>query len=241
MARIRTIKPEFWVDESIVELSFPARLLFIGLWNFADDEGRLVYSPKKIKMQIFPADSVDISALIGEIEGESLITIYVVDSKEYMQINSFAKHQKIDKRANSKLPSPPVTPNPPESQLRIKEGIKDQGSRIKESLVGENKFSDDDVKLSKFIFKKIQDLNPNHKEPNFDKWSDVIRLMRERDNRTHKEIQDLFIWANGDEFWSDNILSPSKLREQWDKLTIKKNKKTRPGNDNAPSAGSQLY
>ena len=105
----------------------------------------------------------------------------------------------------------------------------------------QTKFSKDDVILSKFIFKKIQELNPKHKEPNFDKWSDVIRLMRERDKRTHKEIQDLFIWANGDEFWSNNILSPSKLREKWDPLIIKKNKKTRPGNDNAPSAGSQLY
>jgi len=241
VARIRTIKPEFWVDESIVELSFPARLLFIGLWNFADDEGRLVYSPKKIKMQIFPADSLDISALIGEIEGESLITIYVVDSKEYLKINSFSKHQKIDKRASSRLPNPPVTPNPPESQLRIKEGIKDQGSRIKDPLVGENKFSDDDVILSKFIFSKIQEMNPNHKEPNFDKWADAIRLMRERDKRSHKDIQDLFIWANNDDFWADNILSPSKLREQWDKLTIKKNKNIRVVKDNAPSAGSAMF
>ena len=32
MPRIRTIKPEFWTDEKIIELSLPARLLFIGLW-----------------------------------------------------------------------------------------------------------------------------------------------------------------------------------------------------------------
>ena len=65
MARIRTIKPEFWTDEKIVELSAFARLLFIGLWNFADDAGRMEFSAKRLKMQIFPADDVDISALFG--------------------------------------------------------------------------------------------------------------------------------------------------------------------------------
>ena len=39
MARIRTIKPEFWTDEKVVTLPFEARLLFIGMWNFCDDEG----------------------------------------------------------------------------------------------------------------------------------------------------------------------------------------------------------
>ena len=42
MARIRTVKPDIWTDEKFVELSPLARLLFIGLWNFADDEGREV-------------------------------------------------------------------------------------------------------------------------------------------------------------------------------------------------------
>ena len=53
MARIRTIKPDFWSDEKIVELTPWARLLFIGLWNFSDDDGRMPFSPKKIKMLVF--------------------------------------------------------------------------------------------------------------------------------------------------------------------------------------------
>jgi len=39
MARIRTIKPEFWVSEQVGECSPNARLLFIGMWNFCDDRG----------------------------------------------------------------------------------------------------------------------------------------------------------------------------------------------------------
>lgn len=118
MARIRTIKPDFWTDEKVVELSAFARLLFIGLWNFADDDGRMVYSPKKIKMQIFPADILDISELFGEIRRESMIELYVVDHIEFLQIINFKEHQKIDKRTPSKFPGNPYTsqspPNSPE-------------------------------------------------------------------------------------------------------------------------------
>ncbi len=127
MARIRSVKPEFWTDEKIVELSAFARLLFIGLWNFADDEGRMVYSPKRIKMQVFPSDSLDISELFGEIRREKLVTIYVVEDVEYLQINNFDKHQKIDKRSPSKLPECPCAPpNPAESpRIPTTEGIKE--------------------------------------------------------------------------------------------------------------------
>jgi hypothetical protein len=135
MARIRSLKPEFWTDEKVVAISPLARLLFMGLWNFADDEGRMVYSPMRIKLQILPADSVDISALLGEIRGKEMVNVYEVDGIEYLQIINFGKHQKVDKRTPSKYP-PYIngTPNSPESQLfptpdqgreGIKEGIKE--------------------------------------------------------------------------------------------------------------------
>ena len=119
MARIRSIKPDFWTDEKVVELSAFARLLFIGLWNFVDDDGRVVFSQKKLKMQIFPSDSIDISELFGEIRREKLISIYVVDSIEYLQIVNFEKHQKIDKRTPSKLPENPQSINTPAESPRI--------------------------------------------------------------------------------------------------------------------------
>ena len=68
----------------------------------------------------------------------------------------------------------------------------------------------------------IKNLSPNVKTPTFESWANEIRLMRERDGRTLKDICELFKWANKDEFWSANILSPSKLRDKWDQLEIKK-------------------
>lgn len=109
MARIRTIKPEFWTDEKTVTLSPFARLLFIGLWNFVDDYGRTACSPARLKMQIFPADSIDLHQLLVEISGIDLITIYAVDGKQYLQVNGFSKHQKVDTRQPSKFPPPPIS------------------------------------------------------------------------------------------------------------------------------------
>lgn len=113
MARIRSIKPEFWTDEKVVELSAFARLLFIGIWNFCDDDGRMTYSHKRLKMQIFPSDDVDCAALTREIEQQGMVHIYEVDGVEYLQVSQFFKHQKIDKRTASKLPIPPTNGESP--------------------------------------------------------------------------------------------------------------------------------
>lgn len=86
-----------------------------------------------------------------------------------------------------------------------------------------NVFSDDDLKAAEWIFHLIRKLNPSFKEPKFESWANDIRLMRERDNRTHKDICELFHWANQDRFWSVNILSPATLRAKWDQLSMKRN------------------
>lgn len=106
MARIRTIKPEFWTSEKIVECSRDARLFFIGMWNFADDEGRLVNSAMQLKMKIFPAEDLlieSIQGLLTELSVNGLIKCYVVDNKEYIQIVGW-DHQKINRPNPSKIP-----------------------------------------------------------------------------------------------------------------------------------------
>lgn len=105
MARIRTIKPEFWTDEKIVLLPFEARLLFIALWNFADDEGYLVYSPERLKMQIFPNEiDLEMDALIDLLNAAGLVDYYIDSAKNYLlYICHWERHQKIDRPTKTKL------------------------------------------------------------------------------------------------------------------------------------------
>lgn len=59
------------------------------------------------------------------------------------------------------------------------------------------------------------------KEPNWVSWANEVRLMCTQDNRNHRQICELYGRVNCDPFWCKNILSPSKLREKWDELSLK--------------------
>ena len=89
------------------------------------------------------------------------------------------------------------------------------------------RWEDGDLETAESIYNLLLALNPKHKKPSLETWANTIRLMRESDGHTHNDIMDLFRFANSDSFWKSNILSPAKLREKWDVLTIKKGD-TRP-------------
>ena len=106
MARIRTIKPEFFTSEDIVSMSPLARLFYIALWCEADREGRLEWKPRTLKLRYLPGDDCDISELADELIGSGLIELYEVDGKVYAEIPSFKKHQIINNReSESQIPS----------------------------------------------------------------------------------------------------------------------------------------
>lgn len=103
MARARNIKPGFFRNAELVELPFETRLLFQGLWVLADREGRLVDRPKQIKMEIFPADSVDIDVMLNQLSLAGFVVRYEVDGARYIQVVNFCKHQNPhrDERAST--------------------------------------------------------------------------------------------------------------------------------------------
>jgi hypothetical protein len=107
MARIRTIKPEFFTSEDIVGLSAFARLLYIALWCEADKEGRLVWKPKTFKMRYLPGDDLGIDALCKELTESGLVVLY---GDGYAYIPAFKAHQHINPReSESQLPDPSGT------------------------------------------------------------------------------------------------------------------------------------
>jgi hypothetical protein len=101
MARIRTIKPEFFTSEDIVSCSPLARILYIGLWCEADREGRMAWKPRTLKMRYLPGDSCDLDALSKELIDAEMIAIYEVDGVVYAEIPTFSKHQVINNRESA--------------------------------------------------------------------------------------------------------------------------------------------
>ena len=104
MARIRTIKPEFFTSEDIVALSPHARLLYIALWCEADKEGRMTWKPNTFKLRYLPGDAVDIQVLATELVQSGLVVLY---GDGYAVIPKFRLHQHINPReSDSQLPEP---------------------------------------------------------------------------------------------------------------------------------------
>jgi len=113
MPRARNIKPGFFRNADLVELSVEARLLFIGLWTIPDREGRLDDRPKQIKMEIYPADSFDINSLLSELASTDMLLRYEVGGKRYLQIVNFTRHQNPHKdERQSTIPPPDVFSDP---------------------------------------------------------------------------------------------------------------------------------
>jgi uncharacterized phage protein (TIGR02220 family) len=104
VARIRTIKPDFFTSEDIVSLSPLARLLYIALWCEADREGRFTWRPATFKLRYFPGDRVNIEALCKELTHRELVIRY---GGCLAYIPSFLNHQHVNPReAQSSLPPP---------------------------------------------------------------------------------------------------------------------------------------
>lgn len=106
MARIRTIKPTFWTDEDMADISEAACLLAIGLLNYADDEGYFNANPKLIKAAVFPIreTSGSIPVLLQELSNCGYISLFSAqDGKRYGLINNFTKHQVVNKKTPSKI------------------------------------------------------------------------------------------------------------------------------------------
>lgn len=82
----------------------------------------------------------------------------------------------------------------------------------------------EDLRCAEWLFTMVQSISPSAKKPNYAAWANDIRLMRERDDRTHYEIAALFKWACNDKFWKGNVLCPATLRDKWTQLDIKRNK-----------------
>jgi hypothetical protein len=139
MARIRTIKPDFFLNEDISELPAMCRLLFIGLWTQADREGRLQDRPKRLKAAIFPYDNVNIESLLSTLQNAGFIIRYDFGDLKLIQVANFLKHQYPNvKEPQSSLPAIPAentvqAPYQHHTGILGKEGKGKEGERELES------------------------------------------------------------------------------------------------------------
>jgi len=150
MARARNLKPGFFKDAKIVGCSFEARLLFQGLWCMADYKGRLKYVPLEMKMEVFPADNVDVEKCCNELKESGLISIYQDRSgSTLVQVQNFEKHQNphINERKDKAGNWMPALPGPEDCKRTDpeNEGKKETTEqRVKEAIRVLQEYSESD-------------------------------------------------------------------------------------------------
>ena len=86
-----------------------------------------------------------------------------------------------------------------------------------------------DLEVCKYLFKKVKELFPSTREPDFSKWAKPIKLMREKQGREHSKIVNMIeAIFDGNEyysktFWRMNIRSTEKLKSNYERLAVELN------------------
>lgn len=108
MARKRMIDPNIWQSEDFSKLSTLGKLVFIGLFSLADDEGRGRSNPVYLKSTLFPYEegirSADIDKTLSEISSNMSVIFYSCDGSSYYSLYNWNTWQKIDRPTESKIP-----------------------------------------------------------------------------------------------------------------------------------------
>jgi len=115
MPRARNIKPGFFKNEDLADISFIGRLLFVGLWTLADCKGRLEYRSRRIKAELFPYDDgIETDKELIALDQSGFISIYSVKDQKYIEVLNFGKHQNPHKNERDKGSQFPDKPKAPE-------------------------------------------------------------------------------------------------------------------------------
>lgn len=109
MPRIRTIKPDFWDSPDVARASLRARLLYIAMWNWADDWGVGDAHPGRLITFAFPNDDVpaaEVPRLLSEVSSVFSVKFFNHDGRPYYYLPTWEKHQRTEKRAKQHVPIP---------------------------------------------------------------------------------------------------------------------------------------
>jgi len=116
MARIRSVKPEFFKHEELqdLEIEHPGQyvmLVYAGLWTQCDKNGVFRYKTRVVKNEILPYIDFDMQKTLDILEGNGFFIRFQHESRDYGYIPKFGKYQfptKGEKDSPAKYPMPPV-------------------------------------------------------------------------------------------------------------------------------------
>lgn len=114
--RKRTVSPGFFIDPDLLALPPILRILFEGLWCFADREGRLLDKPIDLKIRIVPNDAIDCNAALATLADSGLICRYRAIGLRFIAMKP--RPWKETQRLHPDEPDSAIPP-PPDGGFRV--------------------------------------------------------------------------------------------------------------------------
>lgn len=155
MARRRMIDPNFWQSEDVSKLTIRQRLLLIGLFSNADDEGKLRGNPAFVRSLVFPYEDFTLREIeqdLADTESIGSIHQYTVEGSKYIRLINWFKFQRVDKPQSSVIPDPVQNDSEndskndsnPDSCLKEKKGKEVKGEEKRKEVKREEEVEEDE-------------------------------------------------------------------------------------------------
>ncbi len=220
---------QFWLW-LLLKASHKKHVVLVGTIPVTLQPGQLIFGRKTAASELKTTER-KIRTRLGVLKKLKNVTIETTNRFSVVTIENWeAYQQSASKTTNRATNQRPANDQPAATNKNGKKGKKTSSlSEFKKRNPDAHIFSSDfskwgtadDEKLAEYIYQKLKQKYPKTKKPKMGEWANHIRLMRTQDKHTHKEIQDVFLWAHTDDFWTVNILSPAKLRKQFGQLHTK--------------------
>jgi hypothetical protein len=163
MARKRIIDPDFYLDEDLASCGFAVKLFYIGTWNFADDYGVIEDSNLRLKAQIFPYDTIDVSQLRDKLVEIGKLVPFEAEGRKWLFVKNFLKYQRVDKPSNKRNPKPPFG----EDSESVRLPLQYEEKRSKEKL-SKKKRSKEELRQFFFAHKLMPGYQKQYPYRNYD-------------------------------------------------------------------------
>lgn len=214
-------KYEAWLD-LLMMVNHEDKKTVLGNEIIEVKRGQRITSIRKL-CEKWGWSNTKVTQFLNLLQSDGMIVLKSDSKKTLITITNYHDYQKREdgkatqNRQDNDVKQMEIHTNKNDKELKNDKEVKDSSCRKSKS------YDEKSIpyQLALRLLNSIRENNPGFKEPNLQKWSDDFRLMIERDNRLPEEITTLIDWCQQDSFWKTNILSPSKLRKQYDQLVLK--------------------
>jgi len=181
--------------------------------------GQLIFGSKKAARDLHENWSTIYYRLkkleaMGNLQIEKKAQFSIVTISNWDSYQTFEKHENV-KTSNSFQTQPKYKSNTNQTYKNNKNEKKEKKIYAPDS---------DEYRLASLLLSLIGERKPDFRKPDLQAWADHFHCMITRDERRPGRIEDMLRWCQRDGFWQNNILSPQKLRQHFDRLEMEEMK-----------------